>query len=1039
VATLGRMSVLSRASSPTPAQLTALLDSAGEALVMIDARRRIAWCNRAATRRLGCEIGQPLDPLRMRLAHASRAAFDATLAAAAASPSSLQVSLTDGTTWRLVCSPGPGGLRCLAGSAVAGANPAEPPEAGRIAGGPDRSRLDPHATSEVVRLLWDAPQALWVLDPQGRVVAANRALLQALQLPQSQVLGRPVLDFVPPEEREALATLRQGVSSGAEGVEAAWPPEQRLCGAEGQERWFRVMPRRVSADDGTPLEMAILIDLTPERQARAQIDRSLDEMAQWFDLSPVGMLVVDETGLVLRSNAAFEALVGRAPVMLGEAAPDLLQLLAWEGGRPHPQLQIDGPAIEVLATLRTPDGRAPRLRARLRAFRSSAGSMRVMAVVEDRSLEDERDLAHLEIGALMDTAGVGLATYEASRGWLPSRAPAGKGGGGGLMAGLQSIRRDQVEPGSLPDFERLQHALRHGERAQVRYEVQVPDLGRRWLLTRVEPGELTGGRAAMSVVTLDITEQEESRRRAREALQAQAERTRAILDSVLVGIITVDERGIEWMNRSARRMFGGQLADFVAQPIWVVATDEPDHPLRATHYLHGLAEGQAETFECRLRARDGREFWVVGNAVLTGTGSPGRQVTFALLDIERRRQAEVSIARARTSLQRIIETAPLAIALFDAGTGRLVQHNTMAAQFFGQATRQLVGCTPEECLGAEEAAALRLDFQEVAQGTEVRLREVRRPEAPASPLKEGAESAGAKPAALRTWDLRIVSIGGHAHGALGSAAASDAADPAAAPVAPAQGRERPMPEAADARRVGGASWVAPEGAQWLLVASDVTEQRAAEQARFDAAVSQREMLVKEVHHRIKNNLQGVAGLLQQTAARRPEVASLISEVVGQVQAIAQVHGLQVGISGPLRCRALIEAITASVQRTFGRPIECRVKGEAVHRFALPEAESIPIALTVNELLTNAVKHSDPGPITCTLECGAQSVAVRIEHAGQLREGFSLAQVPPGVSGLGLVRALLPRRSATLTLTECMGQVCAELRLAPPSFTLLDPL
>jgi two-component sensor histidine kinase len=53
----------------------------------------------------------------------------------------------------------------------------------------------------------------------------------------------------------------------------------------------------------------------------------------------------------------------------------------------------------------------------------------------------------------------------------------------------------------------------------------------------------------------------------------------------------------------------------------------------------------------------------------------------------------------------------------------------------------------------------------------------------------------------------------------------------------------------------------------LLVASDVTEQRAAEQARFEAAISQREMLVKEVHHRIKNNLQGVAGLLQQTPAQ----------------------------------------------------------------------------------------------------------------------------------------------------------------------------
>ena len=135
--------------------------------------------------------------------------------------------------------------------------------------------------------------------------------------------------------------------------------------------------------------------------------------------------------------------------------------------------------------------------------------------------------------------------------------------------------------------------------------------------------------------------------------------------------------------------------------------------------------------------------------------------------------------------------------------------------------------------------------------------------------------------------------------------------------------------------------------QLLLVASDVTEQRAAEQARFDAAVSQREMLVKEVHHRIKNNLQGVAGLLQQTAARRPEVAALISEAVGQVQAIAQVHGLQVGVSGPLRIQPLVEAITASVQRTFGRPITVSVEGTPAHRFALPEAESIPIALTVN--------------------------------------------------------------------------------------------
>jgi PAS domain S-box-containing protein len=475
----------------------------------------------------------------------------------------------------------------------------------------------------------------------------------------------------------------------------------------------------------------------------------------------------------------------------------------------------------------------------------------------------------------------------------------------------------------------------------------------------------------------------DERRRAREAVQLQAERTRAILDSVLVGIITVGDGGIEWMNRSARRMFGGELADFIGEPIALVATDDDDHPLRATHYRQSLADGQAETFECRLRGRDGREFWVVGNAVVTGRDSArggSSQITFALLDIERRRQAEISIAQAQASLQRIIETAPLAIALFDAGSGRVLRLNQMAAMYFGRPVDAVLGLAPELWFGADEARALAADLASALAQPEGLRREVTRP--------SRADGEGE----LRVWDTRMVSL-----------------------------------------EAGGGE------PQVLLVASDVTEQRAAEQARFDAAVSQREMLVKEVHHRIKNNLQGVAGLLQQTAARRPEVAAFIQEAVGQVQAIAQVHGLQVGVSGPLRVKPLLEAITASVSRTFGRAVTLEVEGLAAHRFALPEVEAIPIALTINELLTNAVKHGAPGRIVCTLLCEEARLTIAIRNPGQLREGFSLAQVPPGVSGLGLVRALLPRRTATLSLLQGDVSVETKVVLVPPGVTLLEPL
>ena len=455
-----------------------------------------------------------------------------------------------------------------------------------------------------------------------------------------------------------------------------------------------------------------------------------------------------------------------------------------------------------------------------------------------------------------------------------------------------------------------------------------------------------------------------------------AERTRSILDSVLVGIVTVGHGGIEWMNRSARRMFGGDLADFLGEPMALVATAEAAHPFRSTHYLDELVEGQAETFECRVRGRDGREFWVVGNVVATGRDLIGRQLTFALLDIERRRQAEAAVSTAQASLRRVIEAAPLAITLLDARTLRVVQVNGVAAATVKSTPEQLVGKVPEEIFPAELAATRRRDLVGSLGSSEVTTHEYRF-------TVDGVE---------QLWDARLQPL-------------------AATPGGP------------------------PD--QLLLVATDVTEQRAAQEARLEAAIAHRDMLVREVHHRIKNNLQGVAGLLQQIAGRKPEVAAAIDEVVGQVQAIAQVYGLQVGADGPLSIVSVLEAITGSVQRTFGRPIHCSVAGASAREWTLPEVEAIPIALTLNELLTNAIKHSasrqggDGEAIACVLECSDAGVHVAISNRARLPSGFSLARIPNGVSGLGLVRALLPRRSARLSIEQSADLVVATVSLTPP--------
>jgi PAS domain S-box-containing protein len=546
-----------------------------------------------------------------------------------------------------------------------------------------------------------------------------------------------------------------------------------------------------------------------------------------------------------------------------------------------------------------------------------------------------------------------------------------------------------VEPASRAEYEKLQLALKQQTPTVARYAVRHPEHGLRWLMTRVEIGQLASGQRTTSVLTVDITDHQEAQARnelLQQSLVLQTERERAVLDSVLVGIVTVGRQGIEWMNRSARRMFGGDLPEFAGQPISSVATDAPDHPFRQTHYLDDLPEGQAETFECRVVARDGREFWVVGNAVATGGGIDGtRQLTYALLDIERRRQAEAQSQQAQASLSRIIEAAPVGISLHDARTLQVQQINQAAAALAGRPEEELLGASPEALFGIEQAQTIRSDMEFALQSGEVLQREYR--------LNVRGQA--------RIWDARLLHLSG-------------VQDP------------------------GGE----PQAEQLLMVATDVTQQRAQEAARLEAAIAQRELLVREVHHRIKNNLQGVAGLLQQIAARRPEVQGVINEAVGQVQAIAQVYGLQVGMSGPLRLRKIVEAVMGSVQRMFGREIQVEVGGalaEQSHRWGLPEAEAIPIALTLNELFTNAVKHGGDAPVRCELQFEAEQVVLRIVNTGQLPAGFDLAQVRGGVSGLGLVRALLPRRSALLGLTQEGQHVVCELSLWPPGVQLLEAL
>lgn len=218
------------------------------------------------------------------------------------------------------------------------------------------------------------------------------------------------------------------------------------------------------------------------------------------------------------------------------------------------------------------------------------------------------------------------------------------------------------------------------------------------------------------------------------------------------------------------------------------------------------------------------------------------------------------------------------------------------------------------------------------------------------------------------------------------------------------------------------------------VADDVTERTAAERQRIEEAVKQRDILVREVHHRIKNNLQGVAGLLQHMAGAKPELAGPLNEIAGQIQAIAQVHGLQIRATGTLPVLGVVQGIFTNLSNMFGVEIRFETPPPALWRWGLPENEAVPLALVINELGTNAIKYRgsrDQG-VAVRVMAKPEGVELRIENGGQLKPGFDLARIASSVSGLGLVKALLPRRGARLAIEQSGATVLTRLDLSPPA-------
>lgn len=142
---------------------------------------------------------------------------------------------------------------------------------------------------------------------------------------------------------------------------------------------------------------------------------------------------------------------------------------------------------------------------------------------------------------------------------------------------------------------------------------------------------------------------------------------------------------------------------------------------------------------------------------------------------------------------------------------------------------------------------------------------------------------------------------------------------------------------------------------------DEIEQRSLLEDRLRASLQEKEAMLEEIHHRVKNNLQVVSSLLNLSSRRVDDGAlrGLLQDTRRRIHSLALVHdklyssGNLGAVDAQQYFQELVEVVVTSMATE-----DCRVNASVdAHGVTLPIEIAVPCALIVNELITNALKHA----------------------------------------------------------------------------------
>jgi len=184
----------------------------------------------------------------------------------------------------------------------------------------------------------------------------------------------------------------------------------------------------------------------------------------------------------------------------------------------------------------------------------------------------------------------------------------------------------------------------------------------------------------------------------------------------------------------------------------------------------------------------------------------------------------------------------------------------------------------------------------------------------------------------------------------------------------------------------------------LAVLRDISELRSR-----DRLLVSKDTTIREIHHRVKNNLQTIQSLLRLQARRlsTTEARDAVEHSARRIGSIAVVHEtLSSQATDVVDFDEVVRQIVRMVEEGLGapeRPLRVAVEGRVGE---LPGDMAMPLAVAVTELVQNAIDHARPhaADVSVELEAGPRAVSIRVSNGGDgVSDGFSLDRD----AGLGL--------------------------------------